>query len=96
MSISLDEVRHVARLARLELDEAEVLALQGELNALLGHFNDIQGIDASGVAPQSHAIALQNVWSEDIARQGLDRQDALRNSGLTKAGLFVVPTIIED
>ncbi len=96
MSISLKEVRHVARLARLELDEAEVLALQGELNALLGHFADIQAIDASGIEPQSHAIALRNVWAEDAARLGLSRQDALKNSAMTKAGLFVVPTIIED
>ena len=96
MSISLEEVRHVARLARLELDEAEVLALQGELNTLLGHFADIQNIDVSGIEPQSHAVALQNVWSEDTPIQGLDRQEALRNSAMTKAGLFVVPTIIED
>ncbi len=96
MSISLEEVRHVARLARLELDEAEVLALQGELNTLLGHFADIQNIDVSGVEPQSHAVALQNVWADDAARLGLERQEALKNSALVKAGLFVVPTIIED
>ena len=39
MSITLDEVRHVARLARLQLDETEILSLQGELNALLGHLS---------------------------------------------------------
>jgi aspartyl/glutamyl-tRNA(Asn/Gln) amidotransferase C subunit len=96
MLISLDEVRHVARLARLELDEAEVMALQGELSALLGHFADIQDIDTTSIEPQSHAISLQNVWSIDEVRPGLYREQALRNSALTKAGLFVVPTIIED
>lgn len=96
MSISLEEVRHVARLARLELDEAEVLALQGELNTLIGHFADIQTIDVSQIEPQSHAVALHNVWSGDIPERGLERPEALRNSALTKAGLFVVPTIIED
>jgi aspartyl/glutamyl-tRNA(Asn/Gln) amidotransferase C subunit len=96
MLISLEEVRHVARLARLDLDEAEVMALQGELSALLGHFADIQGIDASMIEPQSHAVALQNVWGEDVPRPGLSRDQVLRNSALTKAGLFVVPTIIED
>jgi aspartyl-tRNA(Asn)/glutamyl-tRNA(Gln) amidotransferase subunit C len=96
MSISLDEVRHVARLARLELDDAEILSLQGELNALLGHFADIQAVDTTGVDPQSHAVAIQNVWSEDVPFETLPRDRALRNAGLTKAGLFVVPTIIED
>jgi aspartyl/glutamyl-tRNA(Asn/Gln) amidotransferase C subunit len=95
MSISLDEVRHVARLARLQLDEAEVFALQGELNALLGHFADIQGMDVSGIEPQSHAVAVQNVWSEDAARPSLAREEALRNAPVSRAGLFVVPTIIE-
>ena len=96
MSITLDEVRHVAKLARLELDESEMLSLQGELNALLGHFADIQSIDVAGIQPTSHAVALQNIWGRDVAVSGLPREDALRNSALTKAGLFVVPQIIED
>jgi aspartyl/glutamyl-tRNA(Asn/Gln) amidotransferase C subunit len=96
MSISLDEVRHVARLARLELDDVEILALQGELNSLLGHFADIQAMDVSGIEPSSHAVSVQNVWAEDIAEYCLTRDDALRNAPMSRAGLFVVPTIIED
>lgn len=96
MSITLDEVWHVAKLARLELNESEVLSLQGELNALLGHFADIRTIDVSGIEPTSHAVSLQNVWADDIARPVLSRDQALRNSALAKAGLFVVPQIIED
>jgi len=96
MSISLDEVRHVARLARLELDEDEVLAFQGELNALLGHFMDIQGIDVANVEAQTHAIALQNIWAEDFPWESLPRELALKNAKISRAGLFVVPAIIED
>jgi aspartyl/glutamyl-tRNA(Asn/Gln) amidotransferase C subunit len=96
MSISLEEVRHVARLARLELDEDEVLAFQGELNALLGHFMDIQGIDVANVDAQSHAVALQNVWAEDFPWESLPRELALKNAKISRAGLFVVPAIIED
>jgi aspartyl-tRNA(Asn)/glutamyl-tRNA(Gln) amidotransferase subunit C len=96
MSISLNEVRHVARLARLELDETEILSFQGELNALLGHFADIQAIDSSGIDPISHAVAMQNVWSEDTVGTTLSRDQALRNAPVSRAGLFVVPMIIED
>lgn len=96
MSISIDEVRHVAKLARLDLDEAEVLALQGELNSLLGHFADIRDLDVSGIEPTSHAVAMQNVWAEDVPFDPFARDVALRNAPLTKAGLFVVPQIIED
>lgn len=96
MSIPLDEVRHVANLARLELDEAELLAFQSKLNALLGHFEDIQHLDVSGVAPKPHAVALTNVLADDVSTESLPRNEALANAATTKAGLFIVPTIIED
>lgn len=96
MSISLEEVRHVARLARLKLDEAEVFALQGELNSLLGHFADIEELDSGMDEGLTHSVAFANVWSEDRIASGLPHVDALRNAPRSKAGLFVVPTIIED
>jgi aspartyl-tRNA(Asn)/glutamyl-tRNA(Gln) amidotransferase subunit C len=96
MSISLDEVRHVARLARLELGEPEILSLQAELNALLGHFSELQDVDVTGVAPASHAVGIRNAWAEDEIAPTLPKDLALRGSQLTKAGLFVVPMIIEE
>lgn len=96
MVLSLEEVQHVAALARLELDHQELLAFQTELNALLGHFQDIQDVDLSGIAPKPHAVALHNVWREDNPLAGLVRDEALRIAPLTRAGLFIVPTIIED
>ncbi len=96
MSISLEEVRHVAKLARLELSEQEMVALQSELNALLGLFSEIESLDFDGVEGQSHAVSLARGWAEDIPGEPLDRAAALQNSALSRAGLFVVPTIIED
>jgi aspartyl/glutamyl-tRNA(Asn/Gln) amidotransferase C subunit len=95
MSISVEEVRHVARLARLELEEVEILALQGELNALIGHFSELHQSNVSGVEPTSHAVTVQNVWSEDVPAGCLPRNDALKNAPVSKAGLFVVPQILE-
>jgi|APTNR8051073442_1049403.scaffolds.fasta_scaffold00009_313 aspartyl-tRNA(Asn)/glutamyl-tRNA(Gln) amidotransferase subunit C len=96
MPITLDEVRHVARLARLELTEDELRAFQTELDALLGHFQDVQAVDVTGVAPKPHAVALQNVLAEDVARFGLTRDQALANAPKSRAGLFLVPSIRED
>lgn len=96
MSISLDEVRHVAKLARLDLQESEVMDLQSKLNSLLNYFTELEGIDASHITPQTHAVSIQNVWSQDIARPGISREAALANAAKSKAGIFVVPTIIED
>lgn len=96
MSISLDEVRHVAKLARLDLDEAEVMSLQTELNALLGHFADIQALTEVHANPKFHASPLTNSWAEDIAQPSFRRDLALKNAPVSKAGLFLVPMIIED
>ncbi|HSI73144.1 MAG TPA: Asp-tRNA(Asn)/Glu-tRNA(Gln) amidotransferase subunit GatC [Fimbriimonas sp.] len=96
MSISIDEVRHVARLARLELEETEILSFQTELNALLGHFADIQSVDVTGFEAVSHAVSVQNVWADDLAWISLPREQALKNAPVSRAGLFVVPQIIED
>ena len=96
MVIDLDEVQHVAKLARLELSETELLAFQGELNALLGHFRDLEGIDLTGIAPKPHAVPLVNAWADDEIRIGLTREEALLNAPVTRAGLFIVPTIIGD
>ena len=96
MSISLDEVKHTAQLARLELDEAELKAFQGELNALLGHFEDIQAIDVTNLVPKPHAVELTNVWAEDEVEAGLNRDEALEGAFKTRAGLFIVPTVLEE
>ena len=96
MPISLEEVRHVARLARLELDDKELMEFQGELNSLLGHFQDIQDVDVSQTAPRPQAAALNNVWADDVTRESLHREETLLNAPVSKAGIFIVPTIIEE
>lgn len=97
MAISLEEVQHVAKLARLELEEPELVAFQGELNALLGHFEDLQHIALMPLENLSdESDDAHRVWEDDTPRAGLPREAALRNGALTRAGLFVVPTIIEE
>lgn len=96
MSITLDEVKHVAQLARLELDDGELFAFQGELNALLGHFQDIQEVEVGGHEPKPHAVELLNVWAEDVPGECLPRDAVLSNAPMSKAGVFIVPTIIQE
>lgn len=96
MAISLDEVKHVAQLARLELTDNELTLFQGQLNALLGHFEDIQNVDVSGVEPKPHAVSMVNVMADDVVGGQLTRQDALAGAAKTRAGLFIVPTVLEE
>lgn len=96
MPLTLDEVRHVAQLARLELDDAELLAFKVELESLLHHFEDIQDADVEGRPAKPHAVALVNVLRDDLPGQHLSRDEALAPAARTRAGLFIVPTILED
>jgi aspartyl-tRNA(Asn)/glutamyl-tRNA(Gln) amidotransferase subunit C len=79
-----------------EARSLEVMSLQTELNALLGHFGDIQSLSLQELEPILHASNLTNVWAEDISMPSLRRESALKNAPISKAGLFLVPMIIED
>ncbi|MBL8047584.1 MAG: Asp-tRNA(Asn)/Glu-tRNA(Gln) amidotransferase subunit GatC [Chthonomonas sp.] len=96
MAISFDEVQHVARLARLDLTEQELRVFQGELNALLGHFSDLDEIDVEGIRPRPHAVSLTNVLADDVVVPGLSRDVIFKSAPKSRAGLFVVPIIIEE
>ncbi len=65
MSISIDEVKKLAELSRLEFDEAELAKMQGEINAILGYIEAVQKVPMpEGVSPNPH-LALENVMRED-------------------------------
>lgn len=85
----------MAQLARLEMSEGELMQLQGDLNALLDNFEGLKELDVTGRLPKPHAVALQNVLADDRVEPGLPRERALSTSSSTRAGLFIVPTILE-
>ncbi len=91
MSISRDEVLHVARLARLELSEAEVERFQEQLSAILDAVSKVQELDLSGVPPTSHPLEVVNVWREDEPRRSLGVEEALANAPDRAGDLFKVP-----
>jgi aspartyl-tRNA(Asn)/glutamyl-tRNA(Gln) amidotransferase subunit C len=95
MPVSPEEVRHVAELARLELDESEVELYTEHLSAILDHAAKIKEIDTSGVEPTSHPLRLANVWREDVPRPGLDPEVVLKEAPDTEAKMFKVPRIME-
>jgi aspartyl-tRNA(Asn)/glutamyl-tRNA(Gln) amidotransferase subunit C len=96
MPLSEQEVRHVANLARLELSDDEIEQYRDQLSSMLDRFAELQNIDVAGVDPKPHAVDIVNVMDEDEARPPLPRERALENGSDTRAGLFIVPTIIEE
>ena len=75
--ISRDDVAHVARLARLELTDAELDTFTGQLAAVLEHAADVEALDVADVPPTSHPFELTNVLRTDERRPSLDRDEVL-------------------
>ena len=98
MSISPEEVAHVARLARLALTEEEIARYGEQLGRILGHAAKVTSLDTEGVPPTAQAIALVNVFRPDVEgapAPRLTQTQALANGPAVEAGHFRVPRIIE-
>ena len=93
MAITREDVLHVARLARLEIPEGEVEAVQAQLGAILEAVGKVSELDLSDVEPTSHPLDIVNVWAEDEPRPSLSREDALANAPDPADGHFRVPAV---
>ncbi|HEY7957328.1 MAG TPA: Asp-tRNA(Asn)/Glu-tRNA(Gln) amidotransferase subunit GatC [Polyangia bacterium] len=93
--ISADEVKKTALLARLELSEAEVAQLCGELDAILGYVQALSTLDVDGIEPTTHAVPLDCPLREDRLGPQLDVEAALADAPRRQGELFEVPKIIE-
>ena len=89
------DVRYVAHLARMNLDDSEAAVLQGQLEHILEYVQRIRELDVSGIEPTSHARPVTNVFREDEVRPGLDHETVMENAPKSGNGLFAVPQIIE-
>ena len=96
MPIDRSAVDHVARLARLDLSEAERDRMQSELTHILEHVERIQSLDLEGVEATSHSIPLKNVVRPDQTSPSLEPEEALAAAPEAADGRFKVPRIIED
>ena len=96
MELSKEEVEHVAKLARLSIDEEEVDLFRKHLSDILTYIETLNEIDTSNVEPTSHVLNLENVFREDKERPGLSREEALSGAPAQERGFFRVPKIIEE
>ncbi len=94
MSISDEQVRHVAMLARLGLSDEQITSLGEELNSILGHIDQIQKLDLEGVETTAHPLEVVNSMRADEIRPGLSREDALKNAPEKEDGAFLIPRIV--
>jgi aspartyl-tRNA(Asn)/glutamyl-tRNA(Gln) amidotransferase subunit C len=96
MAISIQDVEHVAALAKLSFTEEEKRRLALELNEILTYMEQLNSLDTENVEPLAHVITLGNVFREDVQRPGLDREDALKNAPAKTEKFFRVPRVITE
>ena len=89
------DIAHVARLARIELTQAESELFSRQLAVVVGHFQTLAEVDVSGVEPTAHAAPVVNVFREDEPRPGLDRETALANAPEHDMEQMLVPVIVQ-
>jgi aspartyl-tRNA(Asn)/glutamyl-tRNA(Gln) amidotransferase subunit C len=96
MVLSDDEVRHVARLARLDLTEAELLSAGQQLSAILEHITSLQEVDVSGVEPTAQVTGLTTVWRDDAVIDALTAEQALANAPDRQDSYFRVRAVFDE
>ena len=88
------EIRELARLARLHLDDAEVARLRADLAAILAFAAQLRAVDTAGVEPMTHAVLLDGPLREDIVAPSLSVEDAVGPAPRREGDLFVVPRVV--
>ena len=95
MSITVKDVEHVAKLARLELSEDEKERFTGQLNAILKYAEKLNELDTGNIAPTSHVLPLANVMREDENRPSSPIDKVMKNAPDEEDGSFRVPAVLE-
>ncbi len=92
--LTTEDVKHVAKLARLALDERKLAKLTPQLESILEYVAKIGEVDVKGVEPMAHALPLANVLREDLVEPSLPIEKVLQNAPETDGSFFKVPKVI--
>lgn len=95
MSLSLNEVEHIAKLARLTLTDEEKALYREQLSAILEHFAQLEQVDTDHIPPLASVLAAQTGLRPDETRQDLDTETLLSNAPQAEDGQFRVPPVRE-
>ena len=93
--ITLEQVLHVAKLARLSLSDDEARQMQQQLDAILGYMEGLDELDVSDVAPTFHSIPMDAPLRADVPERCSDRSETLAQAPQSEAGGFAVPRVLE-
>ncbi len=95
MKITKDEVKYVANLARLYVDDVEADELCTHMADIIGFADTLCDINTNGIEPTNHAIKVENVLREDEVKESYDRDEIIKNAPMKQAGCYAVPRVVE-
>ena len=94
MSVTIKDVEHIAKLAKLEFNEDEKAKFTEQFNEILAFMEKLNELDTSKVEPLSQVIELQNVFREDVVKPSIATEEALKNAPAKTDKFFKVPKVI--
>jgi aspartyl-tRNA(Asn)/glutamyl-tRNA(Gln) amidotransferase subunit C len=94
--IQQDEVKHIAKLARLQLSEDELPRYTEQVGRILAFFDELKQLDTAGVPPTAHPIPVSNAFRADVLKPSLGADEALANAPQREGDYFRVPKILES
>jgi aspartyl-tRNA(Asn)/glutamyl-tRNA(Gln) amidotransferase subunit C len=95
LSLSLDDVRRIAHLARIEVTDSETEQTLVQLNSIFELIEQMRAVDTAGIEPMSHPLGGSQRLREDTVTESDDREANMRNAPARADGLFLVPKVIE-
>jgi aspartyl-tRNA(Asn)/glutamyl-tRNA(Gln) amidotransferase subunit C len=95
MSLTPEDVRWVAHLARLELTDAELETMTRQLSAIVDYVAQLQGVNTDGIEPLAHALPVENVFRADEPRPSLPVAEALANAPDRRGDFYRVPAVLD-
>lgn len=95
MKLDREEVKHIARLARLGLTEEETEIFQSQLSAILENFEILQEVDTTDIPPTTHVIEMKNVIRDDEVASSLPQNEILANAPRQENGFFRVRAVLD-
>ena len=94
MSVSLDEVRHLAALSEINLDDNELTSLTTDIDNIVGYIHQLDELDTDNVEPTFQLTGLQNVWRDDAIEPQLPREKLLALAPAAEDNQVKVPKVL--
>ncbi|MDN5927815.1 MAG: Asp-tRNA(Asn)/Glu-tRNA(Gln) amidotransferase subunit GatC [Hyphomicrobiales bacterium] len=95
MSVTIDTVKRVAKLARIAVDDEDARRMTGELNTILGFVEQLNEVDVSGVEPMTSVMPMEMKKRQDVVTDGGKAGDVMANAPAAEENFFLVPKVVE-